>query len=175
MRILSRQFEESLSCGARCSSTHQTAHSNYPRPMTFKKFSIISVMLLGLACSGFTLGQAQNKAAATRKVSASARIQWKAQRQVSRYRLQVARDEGFTDMVIDKAVSGNGYVISGLPEGKYYWRVAPIGGEGGNYSSRKSVRLVRPQVNSKPKEPGETASAKKPVKPADNASKSRVV
>ena len=143
--------------------------------MTFKRFSIFSVMLLGLACSAFTLGQAQNKPAAARKVSTSARIQWKAQEHASRYRLQVARDEGFTDMVIDKAVSGNGYLIGGLPEGKYYWRVAPIGGEGGNYSSPKSVRLVKPLVKSKPKEPSETASAKKPVKPVENASKSKGV
>src|SRR5438128_4377935 len=173
MKIPSCQFEESLSCGARCSSAHQTAHSNYPRPMTFKKFSIISALLLGLACSGVTLGHAQNKSAVARKVSASARIQWKAQSKVSRYRLQVARDQGFTDMVIDKAVSGTSYLISGLPEGKYYWRVAPIGGEGGNYSSARSVQLVKP----KPKEP-ETTSAKKPakaVKPVESASKSKGV
>ena len=142
--------------------------------MTFKRFSIISVVLLGLACSGLTSGQTQNKSAPARKVSASARIQWKAQEHVSRYRLQVARDAGFADMVIDKAVSGTGYLISGLPEGKYYWRVAPIGGEGGNYSSPKSVRLVKP----KPKETSETANAKnakKPAKPVESANKSRGV
>ncbi|MEP6706982.1 MAG: PQQ-binding-like beta-propeller repeat protein [Pyrinomonadaceae bacterium] len=142
--------------------------------MTFKKFFIISVVLLGPG-SGFTLGRAQNKPVTARKVSASARIQWKAQSQVSRYRLQVARDEGFTDMVIDKAVSGTGYVISGLPEGTYYWRVAAIGGEGGNYSSARSVRLVKPVPKPKPKEAGETANAKKPAKPVENAGKSKGV
>src|SRR2546422_4224040 len=58
--------------------------------------------------------------------------------------------------------------MSGLPEGTYCWRVAPIGGEGSNYSSPKSVRLVKPN----PKEPSETAKAKKPVKPVGTASKS---
>lgn len=146
------------------------AGSNRPRVMSFRKFSIIAVVGLALLCAGLESGRTQSKPAA-RKVSASARIQWKAQEHVSRYRLQIARDQGFNDIVIDRAVNGNGYLISGLPEGKYYWRVAPIGGQGGNYSQAKLVKLVK----SKPKELRETAGAKKPAKPVENASKSKGV
>ena len=121
----------------------------------------LTLVALALSSMSFALGQTQNQPAA-RKVSASARISWAAQTGVSRYRLQVARDQGFSDTVIDRAIKGNGYVISGLPEGRYYWRVAPIGTEKGGYSSARLVRLTKP----KPKAPVETVVAKRVTKPA---------
>ena len=119
------------------------------------------LVALALSSMSFALGQTENQAA--RKVSASARISWGAQDGVSRYRLQVARDQSFSDTVIDRAVKGNSYLISGLPEGKYYWRVSPIGTDKG-YSAPRLVRLTKPKP--KPKTPVETASARQVTKPA---------
>jgi outer membrane protein assembly factor BamB len=131
--------------------------------MLRKHFIVTILLSLALIWSVPVFGQSDAKPAA-RRVSASARVSWSPQDGASRYRLQVARDQGFSDMVIDRVVNGNGYVISGLAEGKYFWRVLAIGGSSG-YSSPKVVRLIKP----KPKEITDTANAKKPNKPTDNA------
>jgi len=133
--------------------------------MTFKKSSVIVLILLALVYVSPVPGQSDARTA-PRKVSPSARISWGVQSGVSRFRLQVARDQGFSDMVIDRVVKGNGYLISGLSEGKYYWRVIGIGG-GGGYSSPRLVRLTKP----KPQEKTETASARKPNKPTENVNR----
>jgi outer membrane protein assembly factor BamB len=134
--------------------------------MTRKHLTVTILLSLALVWSVPVFGQSDAKPAA-RRVSASARVGWPAQAGASRYRLQVARDQGFSDMVIDRVVNGNGYLISGLAEGKYFWRVLAIGGSSG-YSSPKVVRLIKP----KPKELTETATAKKPSKPTDNTKRS---
>jgi outer membrane protein assembly factor BamB len=130
--------------------------------MIRRHFAVTILLSLALVWSVPVFGQSDAKPAA-RRVSASARVSWPAQAGASRYRLQVARDQGFSDMVIDRVVNGNGYLISGLAEGKYFWRVLAIGGSSG-YSSPKVVRLIKPR----PKELTEIASAKKPSKPTDN-------
>jgi outer membrane protein assembly factor BamB len=81
-------------------------------------------------------------AAATQKSNAAAaqtpvslKLKWAAKRRVRRYRLQVALDEKFTDIVFDRAVVGLEQEVTGLQPGKYYWRVAPATPETGLYSA----------------------------------------
>lgn len=61
-------------------------------------------------------------------------IQWKGRPGVKRYRLQLARDAKFTDIIFDRAVEGTEYLVRELPEGRYYWRVATATPETGRYS-----------------------------------------
>src|SRR5688572_5824076 len=135
----------------------------------FSKMFRLILVALALSSMSLAPGQTQSQTA-PRKVSASARISWGAQDGVSRFRLQVARDQSFSDTVIDRAVKGNSYLISGLSEGKYYWRVSPIG-TGKGYSAARLVRLTKP----KPKTPVETASTKRVTKPAAGERKPREV
>lgn len=52
-------------------------------------------------------------------------IRWRARPGVERYRLQLALDNAFNDIVFDRAVIGNYYKVTELPPGRYYWRIAP--------------------------------------------------
>jgi hypothetical protein len=55
---------------------------------------------------------------------ASERITWSKQVGVSHYRLQIATDSQFNDVVFDRRINGSEYVVRDLPPGRYYWRVA---------------------------------------------------
>ena len=52
-------------------------------------------------------------------------VRWQGKPGVNRYRLQLATDEKFEDIVFDQAVEGHQHVIKELPPGNYFWRVAP--------------------------------------------------
>ena len=52
-------------------------------------------------------------------------IQWIKQRGVSKYRLQIADDEDFRNVLYDGRVVGERYNVRGLSPGYYYWRIAP--------------------------------------------------
>lgn len=56
--------------------------------------------------------------------SPTAHIVWSKQPGVSRYRLQIASDARFTDVLYDGLVTGHDYVVRDLAPGKYFWRVA---------------------------------------------------
>jgi hypothetical protein len=65
-------------------------------------------------------------------------VRWEGKPGINRYRLQLATDEKFTDIVFDQAVEGRQYVVKGLPPGDYFWRVAPAAAE-------TSVSYTRPE------------------------------
>ncbi|HEX5706826.1 MAG TPA: PQQ-binding-like beta-propeller repeat protein [Pyrinomonadaceae bacterium] len=68
------------------------------------------------------------------EVNSAMTLRWRGQPGVTRYRLQVARDEAFTDIVVDRAVNGLQASVE-VPTGRYYWRVAPAAElEAGTYS-----------------------------------------
>jgi hypothetical protein len=60
-------------------------------------------------------------------------IQWNRQRGVTRYRLQIAGDENFTNVFYDGRVAGERHTISHLLPGQYYWRVAPADSQTGEF------------------------------------------
>ena len=84
--------------------------------------------------------QAQSRPAA-RQVAQSTIVRWNGQPGINRYRLQLARDEQFTDIVFDRAVTGREYTVTELAAGSYYWRVAPAAGETGEYSKAAPVQI----------------------------------
>jgi len=61
-------------------------------------------------------------------------IQWNKQKAVRGYRLQIAADEAFRDVFLDKRVVGERYVVCELGPGYYYWRVAAAEPQLGYYS-----------------------------------------
>ncbi|HEY9405087.1 MAG TPA: PQQ-binding-like beta-propeller repeat protein [Pyrinomonadaceae bacterium] len=87
-------------------------------------------------------------AAATQRSNAagqtpvSLKLKWAARPRVRRYRLQVALDEKFTDIVFDRAIVGLEQEVTGLQPGKYYWRVAPATPETGRYSAPALVEAT---------------------------------
>jgi hypothetical protein len=69
-------------------------------------------------------------------------VRWQGKPGVNRYRLQLATDEKFEDIVFDQAVEGRQYVVKDLPPGNYYWRVAPAAAETSiTYSRPERVSL----------------------------------
>ena len=69
-------------------------------------------------------------------------LRWKPTPRVARYRLQVSRDAAFSDIVFDGAVNGLEYRVTGLPPGRYHWRVAPAPKETGRFSAGTVVEAT---------------------------------
>jgi len=70
-------------------------------------------------------------------------LEWSSADNVNNYIIQIAKDESFSQIVIDKQVDNPSYTISSpLALGSYYWRVAALQGENlldkGPYSSVQS-------------------------------------
>src|ERR1700738_2107685 len=80
-------------------------------------------------------------------------LRWGSRTGVSRYRLQLARDIEFSDIVIDRVVNGNDHQINDLSPGKYFWRIAPLTTRLGEFSSVGIIEVVenaRPLSNPPP-------------------------
>ncbi len=82
----------------------------------------------------------QTSSPAAQQINSSIRVRWRGQPGVERYRLQVARDQAFSDIIFDQAVTGREHLVS-LPSGNYFWRVAPAVNETGTYSSPQPVEI----------------------------------
>ena len=68
-------------------------------------------------------------------------IRWQGRPGVNRYRLQLATDEKFEDIVYDQAVEGRQHTVEGLPPGNYYWRVAAAAAETATFSKPAPVAI----------------------------------
>ncbi len=68
-------------------------------------------------------------------------LRWGARPGVSRYRLQLALDVGFADIVFDRVVNGNERQVTELPPGKYFWRVAPLTKTLGEFSAARVIEV----------------------------------
>src|SRR5438128_2072273 len=77
------------------------------------------------------------------RVSMEIYARWSAQAGVSRFRFQLARDSGFDDIVVDRVVYTTEIQIADLMPGTYYWRVAPLTRELGQYSAPRAVEAFR--------------------------------
>jgi len=53
-------------------------------------------------------------------------LHWGPRPGVSRYRLQLASDRNFHDIVFDRVVNGNETEVNDLAPGNYFWRIAPL-------------------------------------------------
>jgi hypothetical protein len=86
-------------------------------------FSAILLVPVFLFCN---VAGVSGQQSAGREIAFPRTIEWNKQRGITRYRLQIAGDEQFQDVVFDGPVTGEQYLVSGLSAGYYYWRVAPI-------------------------------------------------
>jgi outer membrane protein assembly factor BamB len=81
-----------------------------------------------LICASVSIATAQPQTATPPNLTpTTVTLHWGARPGVSRYRLQVANDVSFGDIVLDRAVTSLEYRVNDLPVGKYFWRVAPVG------------------------------------------------
>ncbi|HYP02623.1 MAG TPA: PQQ-binding-like beta-propeller repeat protein, partial [Pyrinomonadaceae bacterium] len=95
--------------------------------------SLLAALALSIPAHAQPAAAQQSPNAA--QTAVSLKLRWPAKPRVKRYRLQVALDQKFTDIVYDGAVVGLEQEVTGLQPGKYYWRVAPATPETGRYSA----------------------------------------
>src|SRR5712664_3219346 len=76
--------------------------------------------------------------------STSAHLRWGARPGVSRYRLQLASDREFNDIIFDRVVSGNEYEVGDLVPGRYFWRVAALSDKPLQFSSAGVIDVSPP-------------------------------
>jgi outer membrane protein assembly factor BamB len=69
-------------------------------------------------------------------------LRWGPRPGVARYRLQLAQDRDFADIVFDRVITGNQTQVSDLAPGRYFWRVAPLTAKLGEFSSAGVVDIV---------------------------------
>jgi outer membrane protein assembly factor BamB len=99
----------------------------------------LKIATLVLLCLGGTAAIPRQEAARAER-KAAVKIHWEERPGVSRYRLQLARDDEFKDIVFDRLVSGHEYVVADLSPGAYYWRVAPAEYETGRFSAPALIK-----------------------------------
>lgn len=108
------------------------------------RYTLLTLLLI-LATASLSLAQtttARARAATSQQVKTSLHLVWPGQPGVLRYRLQLALDEEFKNIVFDRAVFGTEYVVTDLNPGKYYWRFAPAVKETGTYSNPRLVEIT---------------------------------
>ena len=77
-------------------------------------------------------------------------LRWGPRPGVSRYRLQLASDRAFADIVFDRVVAGNDYRVNDLPPGRYFWRIAPLTATRGEFSSAGVIEVSKPTSRQSP-------------------------
>lgn len=106
--------------------------------------SLIALALCSQTSAQPTAANGAQKPTNAEVAATSLKLRWPSKPGIKRYRLQVALDEKFTDIVFDGAVMGLEQEVSGLQPGKYFWRVAPATKETGRYSAPASVEATIP-------------------------------
>lgn len=122
---------------------HQRHCYRSSRPTTFAA----AMFMLALAMIVVTRAPAAMDSQTTQS-GAAVVFRWSSQPLISRYRLQLARDEAFKDIVFDRAVVALEYKVTELPAGNYYWRVAPAARETGRFTKAAPVAFISGISNS---------------------------
>jgi outer membrane protein assembly factor BamB len=68
-------------------------------------------------------------------------LEWGKRPGVARYRLQLASDVNFRDIVFDRVINGNQTQVNDLAPGNYFWRVAPLTNALGQFSSAGQIEI----------------------------------
>ncbi|MBA2704908.1 MAG: hypothetical protein H0U60_13785 [Blastocatellia bacterium] len=98
------------------------------KPLRLRPALALSLMLAGSA-------SAWGQQSGTRSISFPVSIHWTKEKEVAKYRLQIADDETFQNIFFDGRVPGERYTVNGLPPGYYYWRTAPADSSTGRFST----------------------------------------
>ncbi len=94
------------------------------------------------------------------QANTSIHLRWGARPGVLRYRLQLASDSSFRDIVFDRVITGNEAAVDELMPGRYFWRIAPLTTKLGEFSAAGVV---------------EVSAKREPVGPASSQNKPPVV
>lgn len=103
-----------------------------------RKSLLIILLLLSLSLSAQSPAQGQTSSPPQKT---ELHLSWELTPGINRYRLQVSRDAKFDDLLFDRAVEGNNYVLSDLPPGRYHWRIAPAASETGTFTTSRTIEL----------------------------------
>ncbi|HEU5238767.1 MAG TPA: hypothetical protein VFU37_16670, partial [Pyrinomonadaceae bacterium] len=103
-----------------------------------RAISLITALTFGCVLVPATIAQDSSPAPQN---STTVRLSWGKRFGVSRYRLQLAHDNGFADIVWDRVVAGNETEINDLDPGRYFWRVAPLNRKLGKFSSTGVIEV----------------------------------
>lgn len=107
------------------------------------KSRLLSWGFVAAICAGLSLAWSAPVSAIVQDnpPQTSVTLRWGARPGVSRYRLQLANDRDFSDIVFDRVVSGQVYVLNDLVPGRYYWRVASLNAKRGEFSSAGVIEV----------------------------------
>jgi outer membrane protein assembly factor BamB len=107
-----------------------------------------AILFFGLpeAFSSFAQGPLNSSQSSDTEVH----LRWGARPGVARYRLQLATDSSFGDIIFDRVVAGNDYQMEALEPGRYFWRVAPLTKELGEFSSAGVIEVSKTQPRATP-------------------------
>jgi outer membrane protein assembly factor BamB len=108
---------------------------------------LIAVVILGVVARD-TAGQ---DSTAPTQTTTSVHLRWGQRPGVSRYRLQLAQDRDFADIVFDRVVEGLESEINDLDPGRYFWRVAPLTTKLGEFSSAGVIEVKPPTAVIRPR------------------------
>lgn len=95
----------------------------------------------------------------------SVHLRWGQRPGVSRYRLQLAGDKNFSDIVFDRVITGTETDVDDLPPGRYFWRVAALTNKLGEFSSAGviEVRALPSQPRPSPTPPKVNEVSSNPI------------
>lgn len=113
---------------------------------------VLLIAALAFGCVLVPAGIAQDSSPAPQNIT-SVRLSWGKRLFVSQYRLQLAHDSAFADIVWDRVVAGNEIEITDLDPGRYFWRVAPLNRKLGKFSSPGVVEVKTAGPESRPPSP----------------------
>ncbi|MEJ6000795.1 FecR domain-containing protein [Paucibacter soli] len=95
----------------------------------------------------------QGPAPAARLYGEAVDLHWTINTQARAYRLQIARDAGFGELVLEQAaLSGNSHRAA-LPPGRYHWRLAALAADQGPWGDAQQFELIPVPPSPAPAEP----------------------
>lgn len=99
---------------------------------------LIAAVIFSCFAARDTAGQGP---ASLPQTNTSVHLRWGPRPGVTRYRLQLAHDRDFADIVFDRVVDGLESEINELEPGRYFWRVAPLTAKRGDFSSAGVIEV----------------------------------
>jgi outer membrane protein assembly factor BamB len=107
----------------------------------------------------------QSQENSQRNATTTVNVRWANRPGIFRYRLQLAADRGFHDIIFDRVIAGNEYRIDDLPPGVYFWRTAPLTNKLGEFSSAAPIEVkAETQTNKTQNEKGTARPERPPLK-----------
>lgn len=104
-------------------ATLPNLNRNLPGRLLYSRSRLSALLAITLTSSTFISGQVNVSSSAQPNLP---RLKWTKPTGAERYRLQIARDDRFNDVLFDGIVSGEEYLVKDLLPGSYYWRLTSL-------------------------------------------------